>query len=69
MTKQKYMENGKTTQEKCTRKNKRDVEKVSQFKYLGSNITNNNISSAINRKIHKGTNAIMDCDIYTYIYI
>ena len=62
------MENGKTTQEKCTRKNKRDVEKVSQFKYLGSNITNNNISSAINRKIHRGTNAIMDCDIYTYIY-
>jgi len=50
------MENVKRTKEKCIRINDRDIEKVNQLKYLGSNITNNNnnISSAINHKISKG---------------
>jgi hypothetical protein len=59
------MENGKPTKEKFIRINNKDIEKVKQFKYLGSNIANNNnISSAINHRIHTGTNAIMDCGIY-----
>ena len=33
MTKQKYMENGKQTKEKCIRINNGDIEKVNQFKY------------------------------------
>jgi len=41
MTKQKCMENGKPKKEKYIRKNSRDIEKVNQFKHLGSNITNN----------------------------
>jgi len=45
----------KPTKEKCIRIINRDIEKVNQFKYLGTNITNNNnISSAINHKINKG---------------
>jgi len=46
--------------------NNADMEKVNQFKYLESNITNNNNNSSaiINHRIHTGTNAIMDCEIY-----
>jgi hypothetical protein len=38
MTKQKYIENVKPTKEKGIRINNRDIEKVNQFIYLGSNI-------------------------------
>jgi hypothetical protein len=55
MAKQKYMENGKQTKEKCNRINNRDTEKVNKFEYLGYNFTNNNIISfPINRYINKG---------------
>jgi hypothetical protein len=55
------MENGKPTKEKCIIVNNIDIEKVNQFKYPGSNITNNNnISSAINHRTHAETNATMD---------
>jgi hypothetical protein len=38
--------------EKYIRINNSDIERVNQFKYLGSIITNNNISSAISRRIN-----------------
>jgi len=60
MTKKKFMENGKPKKEKYIKINNRDIEKVNQFKHLGSSITNNNTSSAINHRIHTGSN----CDIY-----
>ena len=62
------MENGKQAKEKCIRINNEDIEKVNQFKYRDTTLLNNNnynnISSAINHRIHRGTNSIMDCDIY-----
>jgi hypothetical protein len=65
MTKQKHMENGTPKTEKCITIRNRDIEKINQFKYLGSNITNNNnILSAINHRIHTGTTAIMDGEMY-----
>jgi hypothetical protein len=64
MTKQKYMENVKPTKEKGIRINNRDIEKVNQFIYLGSNIANNNVSSATNHRFHPGTNDLMNCEIY-----
>jgi hypothetical protein len=65
MTKQKYMENGIPKKEKCITIHNRDIEKINQFKYLGSNITNNNnILSAVNHRIHIGTTAIMHCEMY-----
>jgi hypothetical protein len=55
------MENGKPKKGKYIRINIRDIEKVNQFKHLGSSITNNNnTSSAINHRIHTGSN----CGIY-----
>jgi len=65
MTKQKHMENGTPKKEKCFTKRNRDIEKINQFKYLGSNITNNNnILSAVNHTIHTGTTAVKDCELY-----
>jgi sorting nexin-29 len=54
--KTKYMETTcKPNKEKYIRINNRDIERVNQFKYLGSIITNNNnISSEINRRIDMG---------------
>jgi len=44
---------GKPTNEKYIRINNTDIEKVNQFKYLGSIITNNsNITSEINYRIN-----------------
>jgi hypothetical protein len=37
--KEKYVKNGKPKKQKCIRINNLDIEKVNQFKYLGSNIT------------------------------
>ena len=47
------METGKPTSEKYIRINNTDIEKVNQFKYLGSIITNNsNITSDLNHRIN-----------------
>jgi hypothetical protein len=63
--KTKYMETVKPTKEKYIRINKRDIDKVNQFKYLGSIITNNNnITSGKNHRLTWGINAVMDCKIY-----
>jgi hypothetical protein len=51
----KYIETGKPTKEKYIRIHNRDIEKGNQFKYLGSIITNNNITSEINHRINMGT--------------
>jgi hypothetical protein len=59
------MVNKNKKKEKCIRITNADIEKVNQFKNLGSNITdNNNISTPINHRNHTGTNDIMDCEIY-----
>ena len=46
------MQTSKPTKDKYIRINNTDVETVNQFKYLGSIITNNNITSEINRRIN-----------------
>jgi hypothetical protein len=46
------METGKPTKEKYIRRSNTDVEKVNQLKYLGSIITNNNITLEINHRIN-----------------
>jgi hypothetical protein len=58
------MENVKPTKEKGIRINNRNIKKAHQFTYLGSNIANNNVSSATNHRIHIGKNNLMDCKIY-----
>jgi hypothetical protein len=52
----KYMETTcKTNKEKYIRINNSDIERVNQFKYLGSIVTNNsNISSEISHRINMG---------------
>jgi hypothetical protein len=53
--KTKYMETTcKPTKEKYIRINNRDIERVNQFKYLGSIITINNITSKISHRINMG---------------
>jgi sorting nexin-29 len=53
--KTKYMETTcKPTKEKYIRINNRDIERVNQFKYLGSIITNNNIMLEISHRINMG---------------
>jgi hypothetical protein len=58
----KYMETTcKPTKEKYIRINNRDIERVNQFKYLGSIITNNNnIMLEISHRIIWEINVIMD---------
>jgi hypothetical protein len=52
--KTKYIKTGKWTKEKYIRINNTDIEKVNQFKHLGSMITNNNSTSEINYIINMG---------------
>jgi hypothetical protein len=54
------METGKPTKEKYIRINNRDIERANQFKYLGSIITNNNITSEVNHRINMGNKCNLD---------
>jgi len=52
---------GKPTKEKYISVNNRNIERVNQFKYLGTISTdNNNITSEINHRINMGNKGSLD---------